>query len=424
MSDDNLQADVAESAVLGALLIDPTLITSLGSLTASDFYRPANTTIFAAIREAVDSGARVDQLVVMETLRARGDLQRVGGAPYLHELEASVPSTGNATFYARIVQQAATRRRLLEYATQLRQACVSPDLEDALDRAAELSLAIGTLVDDLPVKDTDPLSDVYEWGAFASEASHTHDWVIPGLIERMDRVVVVASEGAGKSTWARSVATMLGQGIHPLNPNLRIPPKRVLIVDLENPPALIRRKARGLVDSAVKAGGNWATERVWVWSRPGGVNLRKAADQALLDRVVAHVRPALICLGPLYKAALGGGDRGEQVAAETAAALDRIREKHGAALWLEHHAPLSQQGHREMRPVESGLWSRWPEFGIALRADGEKHLHRFRVERFRGDREARCWPDYLTWGRDWPFECIWEDGMPGELHDGDWRGVA
>ncbi len=423
MSDEALQADEAERAVLGALLIDATLMDSLGGITVADFYRPAHATIFAAIREALDSGDRVDQLVILDVLRSHGDVTRIGGAPYLMTLEQSVPTVGNAGFYARVVRQTATRRTLLDYAVKLRQACLSPEMDDALDRAAEIAVAIGATADGMPVGDFDPLTDLVELGAFVAEASDPHDWVIPGWLERMDRVIVVASEGAGKTTWSRQVATMLGQGLHPLNPNLRIPPKRTLIVDLENPPALIRRKSRHLVSVAAASGG-WVDDQVWLWSRPGGVNLRKAADCALLDRVVSHVRPALVCLGPLYKAALGGGDRGEQVAGETAAALDRLREKHRCALWLEHHAPMSQNGTRTLRPVESGLWSRWPEFGITLERDGDLR-NTFRLGRFRQDRDERCWPDALSWGHEWPFEPSWDQGMPGGLFDGDWsQGAA
>ena len=189
-----------------------------------------------------------------------------------------------------------------------------------------------------------------------------------------------------------------------------------------------RLAERGLNPSVIQgsghATGGWASDRCYLWSRPGGVNLRKKADQALLDRIVGHVRPSLICLGPLYKAAIGGGDRGEQTASETTAALDVIRSRYGCALWLEHHAPMSQNGHRDLRPVESGVWSRWPEFGISLRRDGESG-RRFKVERFRGDRDERCWPDYLQWGGKWPFEAVWAEGMPGGLHDGKWtEGVA
>jgi len=412
-----LQADEAEAAVLGAMLIDPTLRLDLS---VTDFYRPANALVYSAIREA---GDQADQLVVLEILRSRGDLTRVGGAVHLFELQQSVPSVGNAGYYAERVRAAAKRRRLLELATRLRDVCHTPDLDTALDKGAEIVVALSLEVDgSLGGDGNDVTREVVELGSFVDEPSSPFDWVIPGLLERMDRVIVVATEGAGKSTWARHVAVTLGQGLHPLNPMLKIPPKRTLIVDLENPPANIRRKARHL-KTAAETHGSWVEESVYLWARPGGVNLRKQADRDLLNRVVGFVNPALICLGPIYKAALGGGDKGEQVALETTSALDDVRARFGCALWLEHHAPMAQGGHRELRPIESGVWSRWPEFGIALRKDGESG-RRLKVERFRGDRDERCWPDYLERGQNWPFEAVWQDGMPGSLHDGQGWGAA
>lgn len=419
---DILRADEAERAVLGGLILAPSEIAGLGSLTSGEFYNPQHAMIFSAIREAVDSGERVDHLVILQTLTQRGDAQRVGGAAYLHTCTQAIPSVGNIGYYARLVQQAATRRKLREYAIRLQQACLSNDLDAGLDYASELAVAVGLLADETS-GDYDVTREVVELGTFVNEPCPPYDWVIPGLLERMDRVIVVSGEGSGKSTWARQVAVALGQGIHPLNPNLRIPPKRCLIVDLENPPNNIRRKARFLVSTA-EAHGGWSSENVYLWSRPGGVNIRKAGDFGLLDRVVAFARPDIMFLGPIYKAALGGSDRGEQVAGETAFALDRLREKYRLCLWLEHHAPMEQDGQRKLRPIESGLWSRWPEFGIAMRRDGQGSKT-FRLERFRGDRDERCWPDELTWGTRWPFEARWDEGMPGALFDGDFaKGVA
>jgi replicative DNA helicase len=300
---------------------------------------------------------------------------------------------------------------------------MSPDLDDALDHAAQISLSLNMLTDQTQTHGGEYLHDLHELGSFSKEATQSYNWVIPGLLEHMDRVIVVASEGAGKSTWMRSVAAMVGQGVHPLNPMLRIPPKRTLIVDLENPTSLIRRASRRLV-SVAEASGGWADDQVYLWSRPGGINIRKAADAALLDRLVGHVRPDLLCLGPLYKASLGGSDRGEQVAAEVTAALDKIRERHGCAMWLEHHAPMAQNGARTLRPIDSGLWSRWPEFGITLERDGEQHHNQFRLGRFRADRAPRCWPDTMAWGPHWPFEFAWDAGMPGGLHDGVWAEAS
>ncbi|MDQ9833745.1 DnaB-like helicase N-terminal domain-containing protein, partial [Acinetobacter soli] len=51
-------------------------------------------------------------LVANELLKA-GDLEKVGGADYLHSLVASVPTAANATFYAEIVHQRAILRNVI-----------------------------------------------------------------------------------------------------------------------------------------------------------------------------------------------------------------------------------------------------------------------------------------------------------------------
>lgn len=408
--------DEDEAAALGGFLTDPSLVAAVPLLRASDFYRPAHSLIFAALLTALDeaNGARVDHLSVLEVLKVAGDLDRAGGGPALQECMRACPLPASAPSYARRVREAARRRELLLTARRLVQALEHPDGEVARDIAADLTVALGILLDDEP---TSPI-DVEEFGAFINRVkSVPRRWVVPGLLAPMERVIVVASEGAGKSMWSRQIAVCTGQGLHPMNPRIRIPKKRVLIVDLENPEGLIAQNSRKLVDSAGSAAGGWDSENVWLWSRPAGVNLRKHADVALLDRVMTHVRPDLMCLGPLYKASLDGSDRGEQIAQEVSAALDKLREKHRCALWLEHHAPMSQNGARELRPVNSGIWMRWPEFGRTLQKDPDDHSGQgFLVGRFRADRDSgRVFPDRMRWSRPFPWESIYDAGMPDEL---------
>lgn len=417
MSDPMLNPE-AEKALLGGLLLDPGLLDSVPTLRASDFHDGRHETILTALHTAVrDADGRVDHLAVMEVLRTEGNLSRVGGAPYLIECVQACPVTAQVPYYARLVREAAARRELLTAAQRLVQAAQHPDGDVARDTVADLWAHLGTLLDE-DTSSADPI-DVEEFGAFVDRVKAVpRRFVIPGLLAPMERVIVVAGEGAGKSMWSRQIAVCLGQGLHPMNPTVRIPKRRVLMVDLENPEGLIAQNSRQLVSSAAAAAGGWDSENVWLWSRPAGVNLRKHSDVALLDRVMTHVRPDLMCLGPLYKASLDGSDRGEQIAQEVSAALDKLRSKHRCALWLEHHAPMSQNGMRELRPVSSGLWMRWPEFGRTLQKDPEDPTGRtFTVGKFRPDRDqGRVWPDYMTWGRVWPWDSIYQDGLPVELH--------
>ncbi len=50
-----------------------------------------------------------------------GTLTRAGGAPYLHTLLDAVPTAASAGYYARIVADEATNRRVLEAATRITQ---------------------------------------------------------------------------------------------------------------------------------------------------------------------------------------------------------------------------------------------------------------------------------------------------------------
>jgi hypothetical protein len=112
-------------------------------------------------------------------------------------------------------------------------------------------------------------------------------------------------------------------------------------------------------------------------------------------------------MGPLYKAFLDPGNRtSEAVAIEVARYLDTLRNVYGMALWLEHHAPLgTSMTSRELRPFGSAVWSRWPEFGLALQPD-PTHMgeYVYEVNHFRGARDQRYWPLKMKRGTKFPFE--------------------
>jgi len=244
------------------------------------------------------------------------------------------------------------------------------------------------------------------------------DWLIPDLLERQDRVLVVAGEGSGKSTLARQVAAACARGLHPFAGGLTIPrPLRVLVVDLENPEGVQHRAWQRLTRCDPHSGHDGWQQRLHLWRRPGGIDLRLPRDAAQLEARAAACSPDLMVFGPLYKSYRAREDRANDAAGEAAAVLDRIRERHGCALWLETHAPLAHAGgKRDLRPVDAGLWLRWPEFGLALRQeDGFAGRRRLAVERFRGDRDRADWPDALYEGAadEWPWLGEWAAGGPG-----------
>ena len=234
-----------------------------------------------------------------------------------------------------------------------------------------------------------------------------YNWVIPGLIERSERVIVVAAEGVGKTMLARQVGILSAAGLHPFSFQ-PMKPVRTLTVDLENPERIIRRSAKSIAAQAMNLAGT-DTLDAYILTKPSGMDLLRAQDRAILEDALDEVRPELLVIGPLYKAFLDpGGRTSESIAIEVAKYLDTIRTVYGCALWIEHHAPLGQSSSsRDLRPFGSAVWSRWPEFGIALQPDptvsGE---YVYDVRHFRGARDERRWPLKMKRGKRFPFEVI------------------
>jgi hypothetical protein len=247
-----------------------------------------------------------------------------------------------------------------------------------------------------------------DWPSFIDEVDdETYEWVIPGVLERQDRVIVVAAEGVGKTMLARQVALCTAAGVHPFTFN-PIPPVATLTVDLENPARIIRRMSTSIVGAAVRHSKGRGPRDAHILIRPAGMDLLNPADRVAFEEAIERTRPGLICMGPLYKSFVDTGSRtSEALAVDIAKYLDYIRTTYDCALWLEHHAPLGGSSGRELRPFGSAVWSRWPEFGWTLEPDltaTEPHVYKW--GRFRNDREPRHRPTKIKRGKVFPFEVI------------------
>ena len=245
------------------------------------------------------------------------------------------------------------------------------------------------------------------WPEFIREKDDNNfDWVIPGLLERSERVILVAAEGVGKTMLARQVSILSSCGLHPFSFQ-PIKPVRTLFVDLENPERIIKRISRKIFNEALKLSPLTDEPQAHLFMKPAGLNLLNAGDRALLEKRLEETKPELLCIGPLYKSFVDpGGRTSEAVAIEIAKYFDDIRTAYKCALWIEHHAPLgSTMATRDLRPFGSAVWSRWPEFGIALHpAIGAPYT--YDVKHFRGARDERPWPSVIARGRQFPFETI------------------
>jgi replicative DNA helicase len=128
----------AEQAVLGAVMMAPLVADEVSELiTTADFYDQRHAAIYAVATALLAQDRPADALTVAHALAEAGDLDRCGGAGYLHTLLASVPTAANAGFYARIVANYAVRRRLRNTAIQLDQFStdLTRDIADVVEGA-------------------------------------------------------------------------------------------------------------------------------------------------------------------------------------------------------------------------------------------------------------------------------------------------
>jgi hypothetical protein len=117
----------AEEAVLGAVLAAGRLLPEVaGQLEEGDFYRPAHRAIWRAMLRLADRGEPTDPVTVLGELDASGELADVGGGPFLHTLVEAVPTVANAGHYARLVAEAARRRRVIDLGIQLAHSDADP----------------------------------------------------------------------------------------------------------------------------------------------------------------------------------------------------------------------------------------------------------------------------------------------------------
>ncbi|MBI5078916.1 replicative DNA helicase [Candidatus Saganbacteria bacterium] len=129
---------VAEQSVIGSMLLDKNAaVRAIEILRPDSFYRDAHRFIYEAILELFDRGEPIDMVTLTEALRKSGKLDAVGGSVYVADLLNSVPTAANVEYYAKIVEEKAVLRRLIEAGTNIvSEAFDEPeDVDQVLDRA-------------------------------------------------------------------------------------------------------------------------------------------------------------------------------------------------------------------------------------------------------------------------------------------------
>jgi replicative DNA helicase len=173
--------NAAEQSVLGSMLLSKDAIADVSeTLRGADFYRPAHEVIHDAIIDLFGRGEPADPVTVAAELQRRGELQRIGGAPYLHTLSANVPIAANAGYYAEIVREKAILRRLVNAGTKIVQMGYAGegDIDSVVDEA---QAEVYKVTDRRAAEDYAPLADIMEGVLDEIEAIGNRDGGLYGV---------------------------------------------------------------------------------------------------------------------------------------------------------------------------------------------------------------------------------------------------
>ena len=132
------QALEAEEAVLGAMLLEPSVVdSSMAELTKDCFYDKRNQMIFEAMSKLVTEHTSLDIITVSEKLKALGNLEAVGGAVVLANYSERVGSAAHIEYYIKILKQKTIQRDLItaSYAILKEAFDDSVDVDDLIDMA-------------------------------------------------------------------------------------------------------------------------------------------------------------------------------------------------------------------------------------------------------------------------------------------------
>jgi replicative DNA helicase len=210
---------LAEQSAIGGMLLSKDAVADVvETVRGIDFYIPKHEVVFEAILTLYSHGEPTDVIAVTDELTKTGQLQRAGGAEYLHTLTGLVPTAANAGYYASIVAEKAVLRRLVEAGTRIVQMGYASEGE-VVDLVNNAQAEIYGVTGGVDAEDYVPLVEAIDTAVDEIERARGRDGEMIGVptgFAELDEltnglhggqlIIVAARPGLGKSTLALDFA--------------------------------------------------------------------------------------------------------------------------------------------------------------------------------------------------------------------------
>jgi replicative DNA helicase len=209
----------AEQSLLGGILIESEgLPAALEVLRGDEFYRDTHRTIFRAFQELFERNEPIDLVTAVDYLTGKNQLESVGGAAYLASLTEMVPSAANVAAYAKIINEKALLRRLIQTASEIMSWCYGggKNVEEILDHA---EAAIFSVTENRIRTSYSQIKDIVKKSIEAIEKFQEYREMVTGVasyytdldkltagFQASDLIIIAARPSMGKTALALCIA--------------------------------------------------------------------------------------------------------------------------------------------------------------------------------------------------------------------------
>ena len=201
----------AEASVLGSLMLDRNAIVRVADfLRPDDFYLDHHAQVFRAALNLYDRADPIDLLTLASELEKMLVLERIGGQVFLAELESRVPTAANVEYYGHLVEEAATKRKLISAGGRI----TALGFDDSTPAGQALDTAEGVIfniAEGRITQDFVALKDILKTTWDQIEQIHKDQSVISGVpsgfndldaktggFQKSDLIIIAARPGVGK----------------------------------------------------------------------------------------------------------------------------------------------------------------------------------------------------------------------------------